>query len=120
MRRETKIFDPADGFALDDAMVVTDSTVAHRDGRWWMSLAGRLRTRPGIQIFSAALAPGAPLAASGWALTPDPLDPARVAVLAGQEKSQAWDLQGGRHCPSYVKGWDPERQAWVERVYYAG
>lgn len=27
---------------------------------------------------------------------------------------------GGRHCPSYVKGWDPTRRAWVERIYYAG
>ncbi len=27
---------------------------------------------------------------------------------------------GGRHCPSYVKGFDPRRNEWVERIYYAG
>jgi hypothetical protein len=121
MRTETKIFDPADGFPpFDDPLVVTDSTLALRDGRWWMYLAGRLKSKEGIQIFSASLPDGAPLSTSGWALTPDADDPRKVAVLAGQERSRAWDLKGGRHCPSYVRGWDPDRQAWVERVYYAG
>jgi hypothetical protein len=36
------------------------------------------------------------------------------------EASHAWDLKGGRHCPSYVRGWDPDRGIWVERIYYAG
>jgi hypothetical protein len=117
----TKIFDPADGFApFVNAGVVTDSTLARRDGRWWMYLAGRLYDHEGIQIFSASLPPGAPLAARGWALTPDARDPSRVAVLAPQQKSRAWDLRGGRHCPSYVRGWDPARRTWVERIYYAG
>lgn len=74
----------------------------------------------GIQLFSASLPPGAPLAATGWKLTPDPDDSSRIAALAGHEFSAPWDLKGGRHCPAYVKGWDPQRQAWVERIYYAG
>jgi hypothetical protein len=41
-------------------------------------------------------------------------------MLCGHEASAAWDLKGGRHCPAYVKGWDPQRAAWVERIYYAG
>lgn len=119
--KETKIFDPADGFApFDDALVVTDSTLARRHGRWWMYLAGRLRGREGIQLFSASLPEGAPLAAGGWSLTAEESQPNRVAVLAGQAASQAWDLKGGRHCPCYVRGWDPGRGAWTERIYYAG
>lgn len=118
---ETKIFDPADGFGrVKDAVQVTDSSVAKRGDRWWMYLAGRVSGREAIQIFSASLPAGAPLSASGWALTPDPSDPAKTAMLSTQDRSAPWDLRGGRHCPSYVKGWDPTRGEWVERIYYAG
>jgi len=119
--RETKIFDPLEGFApFVDPIVVTDSTVAKRNDRWWMYLAGKVRGWEGIQLFSASLPAGTPLAASGWTLTPRAGDGTRVAVLGGQEVSGAWDLKGGRHCPSYVKGWDPRLGEWVERIYYAG
>jgi hypothetical protein len=119
--KETKIFDPADGFSpLADVVVATDSTVVKRGDQWWMYLGGKVLNREGIQLFSASLPPGAPLSAVGWKLTPDPGDPAKVALLAGQNASAPWDLKGGRHCPSYVRGWDPERAAWVERIYYAG
>src|SRR5438067_191185 len=118
---ETKIFDPADGFApFTDPVVATDSSVVKRGGRWWMYLAGKVLNREAIQLFSASLPPGAPLSATGWKLTPDPADPTKVAMLAAQESSKTWDLKGGRHCPSYVRGWDPTRRAWVERIYYAG
>jgi hypothetical protein len=53
-------------------------------------------------------------------LTPDPANQTRIADLAGHEHSKAWDLIGGRHCPSYVRGFDPQRKTWVERIYYAG
>jgi hypothetical protein len=119
--KETKIFDPKDGFgAFVDPVVVTDSSVTKRRNRWWMYVAGRVKDREAIQIFSASLPEGAPLAANGWTLTPDRDNPTKVAMLAGQEASRAWDLKGGRHCPAYVRGWDPDRGVWVERIYYAG
>jgi hypothetical protein len=125
--RETKIFDPADGFgAVKDAVQVTDSSVVKRGGRWWMALAGRVHGREGIQIFSASLPAGAgvglstALSATGWEIVAEAGDPMRTAMLAGQERSAAWDLKGGRHCPAYVRGWDPARGAMVERIYYAG
>src|ERR1700735_4000847 len=100
MLRETKIFDPADGFgAVRDAVQVTDASVVKRDGRWWMALAGRVHGREGIQIFSASLPAGAPLSATGWEINADRGDASRTAMLAGQERSATWDLKGGRHCP---------------------
>jgi hypothetical protein len=118
---KTKIFDPSEGFApITDAGNVTDCTLARRNDRWWMYLAGTVIGKPGIHLFSASLSQGAPLSASGWNLTTSPGDPTKIALLAGYDASAAWDLAGGRHCPSYVRGWDPDREAWVERIYYAG
>ena len=118
---DTKIFDPADGFALlTDPLEVTDATLAKRGNRWWMYLTGQTKGDPGVHLFSASLPEGAPLSASGWMLIPDHADPSRVAKLPAQEDSRSWDLKGGRHCPSYVKGWDPHRRCWVEHIYYAG
>jgi len=81
-----------------------------------MYVAGKLRTHEAIALFSASLPVGAPLSAAGWALTPHPDDPKRVALLADHDKSSAWDLKGGRHCPSYVEGVDPRTGRRVERV----
>ena len=118
---ETKIFDPADGFApLTDAFILTDASVVKRGNRWWMYLAGRAANRPSIELFSATLPEGAPLSASGWKLTSQAADRTKISDLAGHEASKSWDLKGGRHCPSYVRGWDPQRKTWVERIYYAG
>src|SRR6185295_3362368 len=81
--KETKIFDPADGFApLTDPLMLTDPTLAKRGNRWWMFLAGRAMNRVSIQLFSASLPEGAPLAAAGWTLTPDPNDKTKIADLA--------------------------------------
>ena len=119
--KETKIFDPADGFGpITDVFILTDATVTKRDNRWWMYLAGRAQNRESIELFSASLPVGAPLSPGGWTLTTNQTDKTRIADLAGHEASKAWDLKGGRHCPSYVKGWDPIRRAAVERIYYAG
>ena len=64
---ETKIFDPADGFgAIKDAVQVTDASVAKRDGRWWMALAGRIHGHEAIQLFSARLPEGARVRRCGW------------------------------------------------------
>jgi hypothetical protein len=118
---KTKIFDPADGFSpLTDAGNVTDCTLAKRNDQWWMYLAGTVVGTQGIHLFSASLPPNSPLAASGWKLTPDPNDASKIDLLAGYDTSASWDLKGGRHCPSHVRGWDPERKTWVERIYYSG
>jgi len=121
MKKKTKIFDPADGFApLTDPGNVTDATVVYREGRWWMYLAGTVLGSHGIHLFSASLPPGVPLGPTGWTLTADEFNPTKIALLAGSEASHPWDIKGGRHCPSYIRGWDPQRNAWVERIYYAG
>lgn len=119
--KETKLFDPADGFgSLTNVYVATDATIAKRGNLWWMCLAGKASDIDGIQLFSASLSEGEPLAATGWRLTPESDNPTRIAVLSRQNIRNAWDLKGGRHCPAYVKGWDPQRREWVERIYYAG
>lgn len=78
------------------------------------------KTLPEISLFSASLPEGEPLSASGWEITADSQDPQKPAPLAGKFASYWWDGKGGRHCPSYVKGWDPDKGAWVERIYCAG
>jgi hypothetical protein len=120
MTSETCVFDPAAGFLpLRDPVEVTDPAIFTRDGRWWMCVASEVAGRPGIQLATASLPHGTPLSAAGWRLTADAADSSRIAVLP-QERSAAWDLRGGRHCPSYVRGWDPSLNQWVERIYYAG
>ena len=95
---KTKIFDPQDGFfPLDDPGNVTDCTIANRDGKWWMYLAGTVNGKHGIHLFSASLPDGAPLSPTGWTLTPDPISPTKIGLLAGYEASAPWDLKGGRH-----------------------
>jgi hypothetical protein len=117
--RETKLFDPADWPAsLGDVVEITDASVAKRNDQWWMFLAGQAGGYGATQLFSASLPPGAPLSATGWQLTLDPADAKGLAPLA--DFSGEWDLNGGRHCPSYVRGLDPRSGRWVERIYYAG
>lgn len=121
MQTHTKIFDAGQGYgAISNLRTMVDCTVMKRDGRWWMFTCGVEHGSAEIQMFSASLPQGAPLSASGWQLTPDAQNPSRPALLAGKAQSFWWDGKGGRHCPSYVKGWDPEKKAWVERIYYAG
>jgi hypothetical protein len=115
--KETKLFDPPNA-AADSGTEVLDASVVQRSDRWWMYLAGQKGGYGATQLFSASLDPGAPLSALGWKLTRD--DAGELAPLAGQNVSRAWDGNGGRHWPSYVKGWNPHRHAWVERIYYAG
>lgn len=119
--RETKIFDPADGFgSVLDLTEILDATLALRGDRWWLFGAGQMKDFRSTQLFSASLPAGAPLSAEGWQITAREEDPSRVAVLADHEKSAVWDLQGGRHCPCYVRGFDLRTNRWVERIYYAG
>lgn len=115
--KETKLFDPQNSAAGSGAEVLDASVVRHGD-RWWMYLAGQASGQGATQLFSASLDPGVPLSALGWNLTQT--ESGELAPLAGQEVSRPWDGNGGRHCPSYVKGWDPKKCEWVERIYYAG
>lgn len=118
MATEFKVFDPRDPATGTGGAELLDASVACRDGRWWMCLAGQAAGYGPTEIFSASLPCQAPLAATGWAPTRNAAG--ELAPLAGRTMSQPWDGNGGRHCPSYVRGWDPAGGRWVERIYYAG
>lgn len=121
METYTTIFDAAKGYgAISSVRTMVDCTVAKRENRWWMFTCGVEYGSAEINMFSAALPHGANLSATGWQLTPDPQDLSRPALLARKTRSFWWDGKGGRHCPAYVKGWDPTKKEWVERIYYAG
>jgi hypothetical protein len=116
--RESKIFDPRDASTPSFGCELLDPSVARRGDGWWMVLAGQPNGHGATDLFGASLPQGASLSATGW-------KPIRNAAgdlvpLAGRDRSSPWEGKGGRHSPSYVKGWDPERAAWVERIYYAG
>ncbi len=83
-------------------------------------MAGEAKGYEGIELFSASLPAGSPLSSEGWTLTSGEADAHAVVSLAGHALSKPWDLKGGRHCPAYARGFDARRQAWVERIYYAG
>jgi hypothetical protein len=114
---ETRIFDPRADPSSKGAEVL-DASVVRRGDRWWMVLAGQAHGFGATNLFSASLDSGAPLSSHGWNLTRD--ETGEMAPLAERRVSHAWDGKGGRHCPSHVKGWDPHKRAWVERIYYAG
>jgi len=116
--RETKIFDPRDPATGTAGAEVLDATVVQRNNQWWLFLAGQAHGYGAPQLYSASLPPGAPLAATGWTLTRTPAG--ELAPLAPQQASAPWDASGGRHCPAWVRGFDPHTQQWVERIYYAG
>lgn len=116
--RETKIFDPRDPATRTAGAEVLDATVVQRNNQWWMFLAGQAAGYGAPQLYSASLPLGAPLSATGWTLTRTATG--EFVPLAPQQVSRAWDGNGGRHCPAYVRGWDPHQQQWVERIYYAG
>jgi hypothetical protein len=105
MAREWKLFDPRDPACGTGGAELLDSTVVRRGDRWWMYLAGQAAGYGAPDLFSASLPPGAPLAPTGWSVHLEPLAPGNA--------------KGGRHCPSYVSGWDPHRRRRVERLYYA-
>ncbi len=115
---EHKIFDPRDGSLGDQGDELLDPSVVFRDGQWCMVMAGQAHGQGAPKIFKSTLPHGASLSAKGW--TPVREANGELKPLAGMEHSAAWDGAGGRHCPSYVKGWDPQKKVWVERIYYAG
>ena len=117
-RTELKIFDPRDASTGSDGAELTDPSVVQRCQQWWMYLAGQPGGFGTTDIYSASLAMGTPLSATGWRLTRG--TKGELVPVAGRQHSRAWDGNGGRHCPSYARGWDPTKGRWVERIYYAG
>jgi hypothetical protein len=115
---KTKIFDPRDESTGTGGAELLDASIARRDSRWWMFPGGQAAGYGPTDLYSATLPPGTPLSASGWSITRN--SEGAVEPLAPRDRSGAWDGNGGRHCPSYVKGWDPGAGKWVERIYYAG
>lgn len=118
IENETKIFDPRDPASPSPGDDLLDATVARRGDQWFMYLAGQASGGGATDVFSASLSAGAPLSATGWKV--NRTETGKLVPLAKRTLSAAWDEKGGRHCPSYVRGWDPTRGQWVERIYYAG
>lgn len=116
--KEAKIFDPRDPSTKSGGAELLDPTLVKRGEQWWMYLAGQEHGYGATDIYSASLPPGATLSAHGWEITREMSG--RLTPVAGRSLSSAWDGKGGRHCPSYVKGFDPHKGVWVERIYYAG
>lgn len=118
MATEVKIFDPGDPSTLSGGAELLDATVVWREGQWWLYLAGQAHGYGATDIYSASLPASAPLGTTGWKPTSN--ETGELLPVAGRGLSRQWDGDGGRHCPSYVKGWDPSKGRWVERIYYAG
>ncbi|MBV8865302.1 MAG: hypothetical protein JO210_07880 [Acidobacteriaceae bacterium] len=118
VRAKWKIFDPRDTATSAGGAELLDATVIKRGNRWWMYLAGQAAGYGATDIYTASLSQEAPLSPTGWTPTHDAY--AELVPLATRNASHTWDGHGGRHCPSYVKGWDPNKRKWVERLYYAG
>lgn len=116
--KETKIFDPRDPATNSGGAELLDPTLVKRGDQLWMYMGGQALGYGPTDIFSASLPPNAPLSATGWTPTRDAAG--ELTPVAERSRSAGWDGDGGRHCPSYVRGWDPERHEWVERLYYAG
>jgi len=117
-RAEIRIFDPRDPTTGLDGAELVDASVVQRGGQWWLYLAGQAHGYGPTNLYSASLPPGAPLSATGWKLTRNSMG--ELSSIANETHSRVWDGSGGRHCPSYVKGWDLGKSEWVERIYYAG
>ena len=95
--KESKIFDPFEPATGSAGSEVLDLSVAHRDGRWWMCLAGQAEGYGPPELFSASLDIGDPLSARGWTLTR--AADGTLTPVAGRDASRPRDGKGGRHCP---------------------
>lgn len=117
-----RVFDPVKGFGgITNLRSLTDCTIVNLQNRWWMFIGGASgKGFPDLNIYSASLPPGKPLSPHGWEITVEPRDRSSAAVLANKTSSYLWDGRGGRHCPSFVRGFDPDLDRWVDRIYYAG
>jgi hypothetical protein len=108
---ETKIFDPGDASTGSGGAELLDASVTRRQEQWWLYLAGQAHGYGATDIYAAYLPLGAPLPATGWLLQRG--SDGQPTPIAGRSRSRARDGNGGRHCPSYVKGWDTHKRKWV-------
>lgn len=115
---ERKVFDPRDASTGSGVAELLDPSLVQRGEQWWMYLAGQAGGYGATDIYGASLPLGSPLSATGWELTRGVTG--ELLPLAGRSVSERWDGNGGRHCPSYIRGWNPHKGEWVERIYYAG
>ena len=116
-----KIFDECQGYGeITNLGTFTDATVSKRGNKWVMFGSGFEINQSDLNIFSASLNEHENLSPSGWKITTAPGDAHSAIPICGKSKSFSWDGPGGRHCPCYVKGFDPQKGAVVERIYYAG
>jgi len=115
---ERKVFDPRDLSTGSGGAELLDPSVVKRSGRWWIYLAGQAHGYGATDIYSASLPQNAPLSARGWKVARN--SAGDLEPLAGRSCSGPWDGRGGRHCPSYAEGLDPNKGQPVERIYYAG
>ena len=115
---EVKIFDPRDPSSGSGGAELLDASVVQRDDQWWLYVAGQAHGFGATDIYSASLPSRAPVCATGWKLTRNATG--ELLPVSGRSLSRPWDGNGGRHCPSYGKGWDSSKDEWVERIYYAG
>jgi hypothetical protein len=74
-------------------------------------VAGQAHGSGATEIYRACLPAGEPLAPSRWKVIRN--SAGDLEPIAGRSLSVRWDGKGGRHCPSYVRGWDPEKNVWV-------
>lgn len=118
VRKELKIFDPRDPATAAHGNDLVDASVFKRGEQWWMILAGQSEAQGATDLYSANLPAGSFLSMEGWRPLRNALG--ELIPIAARKSSAPWDGRGGRHCPSYVRGWDPKQSAWVERIYYAG
>ena len=115
--QESKIFDPRDPLTAAYGSDLLDASVTRWGEDWWMVLAGQAGGYGATDLYSASLPNGEPCPRQDGNRS-GTMPGIGAFVRARQKRSMGW--QGGRHCPSHVKGWDPEREAQVERIYYAG
>lgn len=116
--KEWKIFDPRDPLTPAYGSDLVDASVTKRTEGWWMVLAGQPGGYGATDLYSASLGDSTALSPVGWRPLLD--GAGQLVPLSARNRSALWDGKGGRHCPSHVKGWDPNKEAWVERIYYAG
>src|SRR5215472_9949304 len=88
-KNEIKIFDPRDPSTVSSGDELLDPSLVNRGGQWWLYLAGQQHGYGAPDIYSASLAPGAPLSPHGWEISRG--ISGQLAAVAGRSLSSEWD-----------------------------